>query len=60
MIRASSKIKNVTVLACNIYYLLKVIVDKIWYFRFGSFERIVKISIHLVETVNKFTCMLIW
>lgn len=60
MIRASSQIKNVTVLACNINYLLKVIGDKIWYFRFGSFERSVKISIYLVVSVNTFTCTLIW
>lgn len=38
------------------YYLLRVIVDKIWCFRFGSSERIVKISIYFVDwSVNTFT-----
>lgn len=57
MIRASSQIKkNATVLAYNIYYLLRVIVDKIWCFRFGSSEWIVKISIYFVDwSVNTFT-----
>lgn len=56
MIRASSQIKKKTVLACNMYYLLRVIVDKIWCFRFGSSEWIVKISIYFVDwSVNTFT-----
>lgn len=38
------------------YYLLRVIVDKIWCFRLGSSERIVKISIYFVDwSVNTFT-----
>lgn len=58
MIRASTQIKKKTVLACNIYHLLRVIVDKIWCFRFGSSERIVKISIYFVDwSVNTFTYM---